>query len=470
MAAMAGRVGIELVATRLASGMPDYEFARLILADPTAILLDSGAGGRFGRTSYFALPSEVAVDWRCEERTGDPLNRLRELLDRVRGPADPPPGFWGGYVGYLSYDARQLFEVLPARHPRLTDMPDVHFVRVDAVLPRDEASGDVWLREARVRGGRPSAKNGGARLRQLLSGVSHAAPRRWKSTPGPMMAPNEDAHIQRVLAAQDLLRRGEIYQVNLTVPWSFPRPADPAALYLALRERNPATFGAFFPCGADTILSLSPERFFSLRQGGVRTRPVKGTRPRGRSPSEDHALAAELLASTKDGAELAMIVDVLRNDLSRVSRIGSVEVREPVCLESHATVHHLVAEVESVLAPGQTVVDLLVAATPGGSITGAPRIRAMEVIDDLEEGRRGPYCGTLGWIGFQGDADFNILIRTAYTARDRLQLHAGGGITVLSDPLAEFAEAEAKVRGLWEVIAGRELRRGAAQPSEGEES
>ena len=213
--------------------MPDYEFAWLILADPTAILLDSGAGGRFGRTSYFALPSEVAVDWRCEERTGDPLNRLRELLVRVRGPADPPPGFWGGYVGYLSYDARQLFEVLPARHPRLTDMPDVHFVRVEAVPARDEASGDVWLREARVRGGRPSAKNGGARLRQLLSGVSHAAPRRWESTPGPMMAPNEDAHIQRVLAAQDLLRRGEIYQVNLTVPWSFPRPADPAALYLA---------------------------------------------------------------------------------------------------------------------------------------------------------------------------------------------------------------------------------------------
>jgi len=211
---------------------------------------------------------------------------------------------------------------------------------------------------------------------------------------------------------------------------------------------NPAPFAAYLNFGETVIESASPERFLSLRNGWVETRPIKGTRPRGSTAEEDERLATELLASEKDNAENVMIVDLLRNDLSRVCRDGSVSVPELCALETYATVFHLVSTVVGEMRPGLGAVDLLRASFPGGSITGAPKIRAMEIIAELEPTQRGPYCGSVGWFGFDGGMDTSIVIRT-YAIKDGwVTFQAGGGIVADSDPAAEYEESLAKARAL----------------------
>jgi para-aminobenzoate synthetase component 1 len=223
---------------------------------------------------------------------------------------------------------------------------------------------------------------------------------------------------------------------------------DAFGLYRRLRDLNPAPFAAFLRFDDVEIVSASPERFLSLRGNRVETCPIKGTRPRGRTVEEDRALADELLTSEKDRAENVMIVDLLRNDLSRVCRDSSVDVRGLCELETFATVHHLVSTVVGALQPGLTAVDLLAACFPGGSITGAPKIRAMEIIAELEPTRRGPYCGSIGYIGFDGCMDTSIVIRTYAMRNGRVTFQAGGGIVADSTPAAEYAETLAKARAL----------------------
>lgn len=254
--------------------------------------------------------------------------------------------------------------------------------------------------------------------------------------------------------AVDYIHAGDCFQVNiaqrlLTVQ---DRPAE--ALYLDLRRKNPAPFAGFFDLGDTQILSASPERFLRLAAGGaVETRPIKGTRPRGQTPQEDRALAWELTQSAKDRAENVMIVDLMRNDLGRVCRPGTIEVAEVCRLESYQTVHHLVSVVKGTLAEGKTAIDLLMATFPGGSVTGAPKIRSMEIIAELERVPRGPYCGCIGWLGDDGQMDTNILIRT-FTAKDGwLQFPVGGGIVADSVPAREYEETLHKAEGLLKALA-----------------
>ncbi|KJS44368.1 MAG: aminobenzoate synthetase, partial [Rhodospirillaceae bacterium BRH_c57] len=263
----------------------------------------------------------------------------------------------------------------------------------------------------------------------------------------------------RIRAAIAFILAGDIFQANVTQRFlaTLPTGLDAFTLYRRLRTLSPAPFAACASFGGAHLLSASPERFLRIEPGGrVETRPIKGTRPRGATPAEDAALAAELLASDKDRAENLMIVDLMRNDLARVCRVGSVAVPVLNGLETFASVHHLVSVVEGVLEDGRGPVDLLRAAFPGGSITGAPKIRAMEIINGLEPARRGLYCGTLFRLGGDGAFDSSILIRSLVVGRmGRVAAQAGGGITADSDPAAEVAEAKVKAAPLLAALAGR---------------
>jgi len=254
-----------------------------------------------------------------------------------------------------------------------------------------------------------------------------------------------------VLQVQEHIRAGDIFQANLTQRWKLDHPSALAlapALYEALTQHSPAPFSAYLDLGDHALLSASPERFLELRGSHVETRPIKGTRPRGVTPEEDARLAAELQASAKDRAENVMIVDVLRNDLGRVCEVGTVEAAGVCELETFPQVHHLTSTVTGRLRDGLDAFDLLHACFPGGSITGAPKIRAIEIIESLEPVRRHAYTGAIGWLGWNGDADWNIAIRTAIATERALVFNAGGGITADSDPAAEYREALDKAEGM----------------------
>jgi para-aminobenzoate synthetase component 1 len=265
--------------------------------------------------------------------------------------------------------------------------------------------------------------------------------------------PAYEAAVARVV---EYILAGDIFQANLSQRFlaELPPGLDAFGLYLRLRQRNPAPFAAYLDAGGVQIASASPERFLELRGRQVETRPIKGTRPRGATPEEDRRLGEELLGSEKDRAENVMIVDLLRNDLSRVCRDHTVLTPEICVLESFATVHHLVSTVTGELRPGLDAVDLLRATFPGGSITGAPKIRAMEIIAELEPTARGPYCGAIGWMGADGWMDTSITIRTFAIRDGKVAFQAGGGIVADSDPAAEYEETLAKARALLDSLRG----------------
>ncbi len=262
----------------------------------------------------------------------------------------------------------------------------------------------------------------------------------WRSN---FSRPAYEAAVERV---RDYIRAGDIYQANLSQRFEAALPAgfDAFAFYRRLRATNPAPFAAYLDHGDLVVASSSPERFLRLDGDRVETRPIKGTARRAAEPAEDRARAAALLASDKERAENVMIVDLLRNDLSRICAPGSVSVPVLCGLETYAGVHHLVSVVAGTLRPGADGIDLLAAGFPGGSITGAPKIRAMDIITDLEGDARELFCGSIGWIGFDGGLDTSIAIRTVFMSRERAVLQAGGGVTLLSDPAAEYDETLAK--------------------------
>ncbi len=370
---------------------------------------------------------------------GDPLALLHDVLAQHPRPALPGlPPFQGGAAGFLGYEIGPLLDRMPRAPGNHSGIPDLLFGIFDVVLAWDHAAYRFWLI-----GDGPRAEAVLQRLNTPAPGLPSAPALHWTQ---PVSRP---AHMARVERTRAYIAAGDIYQANITAPFVAHRPPDltPAALFLKLRAANPAPFSAYISCGNGcAVASVSPERFLHLGSDGlIEARPIKGTAPRGATPAEDAALAASLLASAKDRAENLMIVDLLRNDLARVATSGSVQVPTLCALESFASVHHLVSAVTAQLRPGLGPLDLLRASFPGGSITGAPKIRATEIIADLEGHARGPYCGSAAWIGFNGAMDSNILIRTVTVATDRITAQAGGGITADSDPAAEWAEALTKI-------------------------
>jgi len=257
-----------------------------------------------------------------------------------------------------------------------------------------------------------------------------------------------DAYLKAVARAREYICAGDIYQVNISQRFETGLDMPPYELYRRLRAVNPAPFAAFLDMGRQAVICASPERFLKLKGNAVETRPIKGTRPRGKTPLEDAALARELSDSVKDRAENIMIVDLERNDIGRVCLDGSVKVTELAILETYPTVFHLTSTVTGQLSPDKTGMDLIKASFPGGSITGAPKVRSMEIIDELEPTRRSVYTGALGYLGFNGDLDLNIVIRTFLVDGNKAWFQVGGGIVYDSEPEKEYQETLDKGRAL----------------------
>ncbi|MBX3467277.1 MAG: anthranilate synthase component I family protein [Planctomycetes bacterium] len=381
---------------------------------------------------------------------GDPLAAARDLLRRLRpsGARRPPAPFpfAGGALLALSYDLGRRYERLPGGPPVEPGLPDLWVAVHDGALAFDHRGGRArWV-------GAPGRGRDDA-----LAALRAAAPLDLPAAPRPAAArPSLDtaAYRRAVRTARAWIRRGDLFEVNLSRRWEAP-PVDPDRCLAALRALSPAPFMADLELAPGVrLLSASPERFLSLDARGRATSwPIKGTRRRGLTPAEDRALLADLLASDKERAELAMIVDLVRNDLGRVARPGSVRVVDARRAQSWPQVHHTVAVVEGHLDQGRDWADLVSAAFPPGSVTGAPKVRAMEVIDALEPVRRGPYCGAFGWVGWDGALDLAVAIRIVVATPTRTLVHAGGAVLLGSDPAAEEREGRLKARAGLRAVA-----------------
>ncbi|MCX8280719.1 aminodeoxychorismate synthase component I [Phyllobacterium sp. 0TCS1.6C] len=399
--------------------------------------------------------------WNGEELSEPPLQALMGFVDRY-GLEDVPgvPPFQGGAIGYFAYEFGRLLEELPQPlAPDEGSIADAAWHFHDVVIAFDHQEGKAWLlssglpAESGQRSGRAEE-----RARQFLdclaqpgapeTAIPPIAKAAWRSN-----FERRD-YMDAVGRVVEYILAGDIFQANIAQRFvaDLPDFYDSWAFYRKLRQGNPATFAAFLDHGDSVIASSSPERFLKVRGRAVETRPIKGTAPRSDDPVEDAASAELLLNSEKDRAENLMIVDLMRNDLSRVCRPHSVLTPTLCGLESYA-VHHLVSVVTGELASGKGLGDLIAASFPGGSITGAPKVRAMEIITEIEKVARGIYCGSIGYIGFNGSFDSNIAIRTVSFKAGRAVLQAGGGITALSDPAAEYQETLDKAARIFAVFA-----------------
>jgi para-aminobenzoate synthetase component 1 len=461
---------------------PVAEVGKKVALKEPSFWLDSALGhARYGRYSFLGwdpflvLESKgrtvrITREGRTQEFSANPFEVLKELLNAYRLPhQEGLPPFFAGAVGYFGYDLCHHIERLPRTALDDLGIPDLWLGFYDRVLVYDRGR-----RELAVFSSGLPAESGAARARRARERLAEA--RELLAVPAPEVEESSAAsgepitissnftpeeYVRAVARAREYIFAGDIFQVNLSQRFEAPLVSDPLALYLRLRRINPAPFAAYLRLPGMVVASSSPERFLCLRGRRVETRPIKGTRPRSRDPVSDRALKRELWYSEKDRAELAMIVDLERNDLGRVCEIGSVKVHRLYCLETYATVFHLVATVVGILAPGRDFVDCLVASFPGGSITGAPKIRAMEIIDELETVCRGVYTGSIGYISFSGQsADLNIAIRTIVVRGGRVYFSAGGGIVADSVPELEYEETIAKARALMAAVQAREWAAG----------
>jgi para-aminobenzoate synthetase component 1 len=439
---------------------------------PGLAVLESARPGRNARWTYLSADPVAVLE--APAAGPDPFAVARRLLARLDGrvvvPADAPR-FLGGLIGFFGYDLGHALERLPSIAPDDQGLPPLRLALHDWVVAWDRRTGHAWLGGRAVDGdGRRLAR----RLDEVHARLTTPATAQRGEDPGttgrdrPLRfrsSVDRATFEAGVEAVRGYIARGDLYQANLTRRLETAFDRDPWPAYRQLRTGDPSLFSAYLDLGPSpetsrsrALLSASPEPFLAVdAEGHVASDPIKGTRPRGRDRTEDRALARELLTSAKDRAENVMIVDVLRNDLGRVCRPGSVRVPRLCRLERTAAVQHLVSTVTGRLAPGHDAFDLLAAAFPGGSITGAPKIRAMEILEELEPVRRGPYTGALGWVGPDGAMQMSILIRTFVADGRRMTLHVGGGITWRSDPADEWAETVAKAAGPLRAIGASEL-------------
>lgn len=429
---------------------------------PGRFLLESGPIGpaEVRRFSYAGAEPFMTLVARGREVTvheagrtrvleGDPFVTLQMLLNRCRVAAPAGfPGLPGGAVGYFGYELGGQIERLPGTPADDLGLPDLVLGFYDVVLMIDHTTGQRALLVGPPDGREAEAMS---KARRWAMALKQAAPLPAPPAPaaGPVTSSMTRAVYRRAVEqALAYIGAGDIYQVNLAQRFACAYKGTGWDLYRRLRQLNPAPFAAFLEMGSWQVVSGSPERFITVDGRKIETRPIKGTRPRGATPEADQALAAELLASEKDAAELVMIVDLQRNDIGRVCEYGSVVVPSLRHLEQTPNVWHTVATVQGRLRPDADMARVLRATFPGGSITGAPKVRAMEIIAELEPVRRHVYTGAIGYIGFDGRCDLNIAIRTAVVKDGAAYFHAGGGIVADSDPELEYEETVAKGRGL----------------------
>ncbi|MFM7107111.1 MAG: anthranilate synthase component I family protein [Planctomycetaceae bacterium] len=463
---------------------------------PHALFLDSAmpdspaadASIRLGRHSFVSADPVHVERADAAGPTADAatlaatLGRLRGLLADLATPTIPGlPPFQGGVAGFLSYECGLALLGVATPPGRDPGVPLFSLAVHDVVYAHDHDAGRGWFISQGVPARGPAARRVRAaeRLDAVLAAAAAAAghspkPSRSFSAatgghplpghPGVTSSHTRDSYKQMVARGIELIRAGDVFQVNLAQRFATAAAADPAALHSLARSLNPAPFAACIDLGSAAIASMSPERFLQVTRGVVRMHPIKGTRRVTDRPEADLHAGADLAASGKDRAENVMIVDLVRNDLARVCTRASVRVEALCRLERYRTVQHLVSIVAGRLRPGLGPLDALVAALPAGSVTGAPKHRACEIISELEGFARGAYCGSVGYVGFDGAADFNLLIRTLVTTPAGLSFAAGGGITAASDPEAEYAESLHKAEGMLRVVAALDEAREGPPP------
>ncbi len=435
---------------------------------PFTYLLESVVGGeRFGRYSFIGLPAQTRIEVRgdtctefqgthvvAETRSADPLAYVNDTLARFKVAQDASlPRFCGGLVGYFGYDTvRYIERRLAATHKRdELGTPDILLLISEEIAIVDNLTGKLTLVVYAEPGKAGAFQAARARLKQLLAKLREPA-----AIPADVRGPSEPAvsgfgeaaYHQAVERAKHYIFEGDIMQVVPSQRMSKPFRASPLALYRALRTINPSPYMYYFDFGGFHVVGASPEILARLEGDTVTVRPIAGTRRRGATPAEDAALEKELLADEKERAEHLMLVDLGRNDAGRVAQTGSVKVTEQMIVERYSHVMHIVSNVEGRLKPGLNAIDVLRATFPAGTVSGAPKVRAMEIIDELEPVKRGVYAGAVGYLGFHGNMDVAIALRTAVVKDGILYVQAGGGIVADSQPAAEWQETQSKARAL----------------------
>jgi anthranilate synthase component 1 len=456
---------------------------------PNSFLLESVEGGAVrGRYSIIGLAPDLI--WRCfgdraeinrraldEREAFEPVNggaiaSLRQVIADARIDLPPSlPPMAAGLVGYLAYDMVRLMEKLPVPNPDPLGLPDGLMLRPTIMAIFDAVADTVTV----VTPVRPApgidARAAYAAAEQRIAAVVAELERPLAHEPATAGVAAQIANVSAsmtreafhdvVKRAKDYIAAGDIFQVVPSLRFSVPFTLPPFALYRALRRTNPSPFLFYLDFGGFAVVGSSPEILVRLRDGRVTIRPLAGTRPRGRDAAEDTALEKELLADEKERAEHLMLLDLGRNDVGRVARIGTVRVTEQMCVERYSQVMHIVSNVDGEIAPGHDAMDALIAGFPAGTVTGAPKIRAMEIIDELETVKRGPYAGTVGYFSANGSMDTAIVLRTALVKDGVMYAQAGAGIVADSDPESEYQECRNKARAL--IRAAEEAVRYAAR-------
>ncbi len=446
----------------LESGKGRSDLARYSFLGSDPYLVFSGTGSRY----------ETRTQDSVIQGSGDPLQALFDMLHASTLPrsASLPP-FIGGAVGFLSYDCVRQFEGLPTIATNDLCLPDMEFLFIDLLVAIDHVTETLHLiftpPPERLRSESHDAlvREGNARLAELECRLaSPLKPSHWRLPaviPRTIEANQTQAdYVRRVQHCQSLIGSGDIYQANVSHRFSIDLDQSTGqstqetgqALYERLRRVNPSPFSAFLATDRLTLVSSSPERLIQLQGRRASTRPIAGTRPRGRTAPEDHQFTADLRMDNKERAEHLMLVDLARNDLGRVCDYGSVEVKEFMTVERYSHVAHLVSDVCGSLRPTCSALDLLKAVFPGGTITGVPKIRCMEIIEQLEPVRRGPYTGSIGYLSWTGDIDLNIIIRTLLLSQDRAYAQVGAGIVADSHPQREYEETLQKAQALFQAL------------------
>lgn len=405
------------------------------------IWLDSGKPQQH-RGRYDFISAAPAHRINSDEISGDNFwQQLQSVLDQAATTSAPDLPFCGGAMGYLGYDLGRDNERLKNSFPADFEMPVALIGIYKWVLIQDhDRKQSTLIAQASVSDHEFSC------LKSRFNDLVEADVTNAFSVKATEAQTSKKAHMDAVDRIKQYILAGDCYQVNLSQRFDITYEGDCFAAYLALRDALPSQYSCYMETEKATILSLSPECFLTAdRHGHITTKPIKGTLPRGKTPEEDEQLAQKLLDSDKDRAENLMIVDLLRNDLSKVSAAHTVQTQKLFDLESYANVHHLVSTVTSQISPNTSTTELIKACFPGGSITGAPKIRAMEIIEELETSRRSVYCGSIGYIGFDGAMDMNIAIRTLVADSNKLYCWGGGGIVADSDPLQEYDESINKI-------------------------
>ena len=447
---------------------PVSAFLKLSRGARQAFLLESVEGGeRSARFSFLGAAPKRVHAWKLGD-PGDPIDGLRRELsshEAVRVPGTPR--FAGGLVGFVSYDAVRLFEPrVPIANPDELGFPDVFFMDYDRVVAFDNLRHSVHvIAEARCdEGDDPRAlyDDAVARIREtldVLAGpLADARPARVANPARLSPRMDKRAYMAAVRRAKEYIRAGDCQQIVFSQRFDAETELPPFELYRALRRVNPSPYLFFLQDGARALVGSSPETLIKLEAGEVTLRPIAGTRRRGADAADDARLEAELRADPKENAEHVMLVDLGRNDVGRVAEVGSVRLTALKTIERYSHVMHLVSEVKGRLAKGLTAVDVLRAGFPAGTVSGSPKVRAMEIIDELEPARRGPYAGAVGYFDRSGDMEMCIAIRTLMQDGRRVSVQAGGGLVYDSDPAAEYQETVNKARAVLTALAQAESR------------